>query len=877
MTCNHCVNAVTKALQGLQGVYSVQVSLEHSSAEVVHEEGSISVDRMKQVIVEEGYSTDGSVKEEPREETRPQPPTKAATPPATFKVEGMTCANCAQTIEKGLRKVSGVKEAIVNFPLERLSVTYDDSILNPDLIAGEVSRLGYAAIPEQKEGGGMIKFRIEGMTCANCAQTIEKALYRAAGVKSVVVNFSTEKGLVEFDEAVIDKNKILEAVKNAGYMGIEEGEQRTEGAIARKEKFRFFFALSLTLPMLAMWYTKPLGPNTHYAMALLATFVQFVSGSAFYRGAYYSLKNYSSNMDVLIALGISAAYFYSLYSLLFINPHVHAFFDTSALLITFILLGKMLEARAKGKTGQALEKLLSLQADKARLIENGEERMVAASLVKVGDLILVRPGEKIPIDGEIVEGSTTVDESMITGESIPVEKGMGDKVTGATISQSGVIKVKTLKIGKDTLLAQIVRMVEDAQSDKAPIQRLADIIAGYFVPIVVSLSILTFSLWYFYLGYEFLFAFTIMICVLVIACPCALGLATPTAIMVGSGIGLNQGILFKRASVLENISKLNIVLFDKTGTITIGKPEVVGVYPLNDLSEREFLKVTASGEVNSSHPLAEAIVRKAKIDGITLEPVSRCEEKSGRGTICEYGGKELRIGSPKLISDEVKSKEAAYSLGARLSEEGKTTIYVSWGDEVIGLIGLSDVVKENSREALGELHRMGLKTGLVSGDNQRVARAVAQEVGIDEVEAQVLPEDKINIVKKYQAKGLKVGMVGDGINDAPALAQADIGIAIGSGTDVAKETGEVILVKNNLMDVVRAIRLGKRTLRTIKENFFWAFFYNVLMIPIAAGVLYPINGIILRPEWACIAMIFSSISVVTNSLMLNRHGNKIFR
>jgi len=875
MTCNHCINAVTKALQKLEGVNSVRVSLENSNAEVTYEDRSISVEQMKRAIGEEGYSTDGPVQEQLKKEgQKPEPLKKAAT--ATFKVEGMTCANCAQTIEKGLRKVTGIQEAGVNFPLERLSVTYDDAVVHPDSIAQEVSRLGYAAIPEKEEGSGVIKFRIEGMTCANCAQTIERALNRVPGIKSVVVNFSTERGAVEFDESILDKNKILEAVKNAGYLGIEDTEGKVEGAIARKEKFRFFFALCLTLPMLAMWYTKPLGPNTHYAMAILATLVQFVSGSAFYRGAYYSLKNYSSNMDVLISLGISAAYFYSLYSLLFINPHVHAFFDTSALLITFILLGKMLEARAKGKTGQALEKLLSLQADKARLIENGEERMVAASLVKVGDIILVRPGEKIPIDGEIVEGNTAVDESMITGESIPVEKGMGDKVTGATINQSGVIRVKTLKVGKDTLLAQIVRMVEDAQSDKAPIQRIADTVANYFVPIVVSLAILTFSVWYFYLGYEFLFAFTIMICVLVIACPCALGLATPTAIMVGSGIGLNQGILFKRASVLENISKLDVVLFDKTGTITVGKPEVVGVYPLNNLSEKDLLKAAASGEVYSSHPLAEAIVRRAKIEGIVLEPVSRCEERSGRGTICECDGKELRIGSPKLIGDEVRAKEAAHSLGARLSEEGKTTIYVSWGDEIIGLIGLSDVVKENSREAIGELHTMGLKTVLVSGDNVRVARAVAQEVEIDEVEAQVLPEDKINIVKKYQEKGLKAGMVGDGINDAPALAQADIGIAIGSGTDVAKETGEVILVKNNLMDVVRAIRLGKRTLRTIKENFFWAFFYNVLMIPIAAGILYPINGIILRPEWACIAMIFSSISVVTNSLMLKRHGNKIF-
>lgn len=801
MSCNHCVDAVTKALQKLEGIKSVEVSLEGSFAEVIYEDGLITVNQIKQTIIDQGYRTD--------------------------------------------------KQAELEFPKGKEQTT--------------------------ERNMNKVFLRIEGMSCANCALNIEKALKKIEGVRSVKINFSTDSGVVEFDGEVVDKERILEAVKDAGYVGIEEGEKPKEEVVARKEKFRFFFALGLSIPLLILMYTRILEENTNYVVFILATLVQFISGSTFYRGAYYALKNYSSNMDVLITLGISAAYFYSVYSLFFLDPHAHTFFDTSALLITFILLGKMLEARARGKTGQALLRLLSLQADKARLIEDGKERIVAASLIKVGDLILVRPGEKIPVDGEIVEGITTIDESMITGESIPVEKRVGDKVTGATINQSGVIKVKTLKVGKDTLLAQIIQMVKEAQSDKAPIQRIADKAANYFVPVVVSLAIITFSVWYFYFGFEFLFAFQLMICVLVIACPCALGLATPTAIMVGSGIGLNQGILFKRASVLENISKLDVILFDKTGTLTLGKPEVVDIYPLNNLQERELLKIAASGEINSSHPLAEAIVRKAKIEGIQLEPVVHCEEKSGLGTVCEYKGKVLRIGSQKfIINNNVKVGKEAYSLGEIFSQKGKTTIFVSWGEEIIGLIALADVVKENSREAIRELQKMGLKTVLVSGDNWQVAQAVAREVGIDEVEAQVLPEDKINIVKKYQIKGMLVGMVGDGINDAPALAQADIGIAIGSGTDIAKETGEVILVKNNLMDVVRAIRLGRRTLRTIKENFFWAFFYNLMMIPVAAGVLYPLKGMVLRPEWACIAMIFSSISVVTNSLMLRRHAQKIF-
>jgi Cu+-exporting ATPase len=718
------------------------------------------------------------------------------------------------------------------------------------------------------------------MSCVNCAQSIEKAFKGAAGIKSVAINFSLEKGFVEFDEALTDRQKILERVKDAGYSAIEAGEEQRASGIARREKFRFFFALALTIPLVAFMYLMPFGHvGTNYVNFVLATLVQFVSGITFYSGAYHSLKNRSTNMDVLIALGISAAYFYSVFSLFFINPHAHTFFDSSAMLITFILLGKMLEARAKGKTSQALQKLLSLQADQARLIENNKERMVAASLVKINDVVLVRPGEKIPVDGKIIVGATAVDESMITGESIPVEKAAGDAVTGATLNTSGVIRVRTTRIGKDTLLSQIVKMVEDAQSDKAPIQRIADTVSNYFVPFVVTAALITFALWYAVLtipppeGFSrFLFSFQLMIAVLVIACPCALGLATPTAIMVGSGVGLKRGILFKRASVLERISKLDVILFDKTGTITAGRPEVVGIYPCSSYNVQDVLGIAAGAAANSSHPLAQTIVRKARQKDIAGEPVTDVQEVSGNGILCNWNGKQLKVGSSRFIAGEKELPPDVRRLREQIDNGGRTTVYVSLDDLVLCIFELSDVIKQDSRAAVEALHKLGIKTALISGDNNKVAHAVARQVGIDEVEGEVLPADKITIVKKWQQKGFKVGMVGDGINDAPALAQADVGIAIGSGTDVAKETGDVILVKNSLMDVERSIRLGRKTLETIKQNFFWAFFYNLLLIPIAAGILYPV---ILKPEWACVAMWFSSITVVSNSLMLKRYEKRL--
>jgi Cu+-exporting ATPase len=820
-----------------------------------------------------------------------------------IKVYGMMCTHCENTVSKALEKIEGVTDTDASFEKESVIVSFDSEKTDIDSLGSVITKEGYFLTPQSDVDDpekveisdkdvpvdkndddpniSDVSFNIEGMTCANCSLAIEKAFKKTDGIKQTSINLPLEKGFIQYDKSILDQEAVLNIVSQAGYKASIE--KNSDSNIAKKEKFRFLFALCLTVPMVVIMQSKifPMAA-TNYIMFFLATLVQFVSGLAFYEGAYYSLKNRTANMDVLISLGISAAYFYSVFSLFFLSPVKPVFFDSSAMLITFIMIGKMLEASAKGKTSLALKKLLALNADTARIVrQNGDEEVVSASIVEIGDIVKVLPGERIPVDGEITEGRTTIDESMLTGEPIPADKEKGSNVTGATINQSGVILVKTLKVGNDTILANIIKMVEDAQADKAPIQRLADTVSNYFVPAVVMASIATFCIWFFYADLTtlkettpFLFSFELMISVLVIACPCALGLATPTAIMVGSGVGLNRGILFKKGSVLENISKLDIVLFDKTGTITKGKPEVTGIYPIPDLTDDELLRIAASAEANSSHPLAKAVVNKAKESGISLEETMNSSEISGHGVKCTLNGKSLKVGNFKLIKNDMLNDKIRL-LGQKLADKGETTIYISLNRKIAGILALSDVIKTDSKKAVEMIHKSGIKTALISGDNRVAAEAVAAEVGIEEVEAEVLPEDKINYVKKWQAQGLKVGMVGDGINDAPALAMADIGIAIGSGTDVAKETGDVILIKNSLLDVDRSIRLGRKTLKTIKLNFFWAFFYNILMIPIAAGVLYPAYGIALKPEFASIAMWFSSLSVVGNSLLLKRYEKKL--
>ncbi|MDR3543848.1 MAG: heavy metal translocating P-type ATPase [Desulfosporosinus sp.] len=882
MSCQHCVNDVTKILGKFPSVEHIQVSLADSKATFDWEPDKVNLSDIRREIEEAGFSmekpTDGQLEEE---KTASFIPLESITSSAgeqkqQYKISGMTCANCALTIEKGLQKMPGVKTVAVNFASEKLTVEMDPNVVKEDALLAKIKDLGYAA---QSETGGKQRFNVGGMSCANCALAIEKKLRGTPGVQSVSVNFAGETVTVEFDPSVVNMKEIFEQVRDAGYTPIENKDEDQDDRTALKQRNWLIFSAILALPIMPLMYL-PMTRSVMYTILALATIVQFTAGWTFYNGAYHALKNRSSNMDVLVALGITASYGYSLMTTLhmffptifFEGPN---FFDTSALLITFVRFGKYLEAKAKGRAGQALKRLLELQADKARLFVDGEEKEVAASDLKIGDVVIVKSGERIPVDGEIIEGQASIDEAMLTGESIPVDKGVGTPVIGATINRSGSIKVKMTKSGKDTVLSGIIKMVEDAQGVKPPIQRLADTIANYFVPTVVSISIITFVVWYFAFHSAFVFAFTAAIAVLVIACPCALGLATPTAIMVGSGVGLNRGILFKSAVVLEGIAKLQVIGFDKTGTLTKGTPEVTDIVPYASYSKQDVLLITASGENPSLHPLAQAVVAEAKKEHLALREVADYSEEGGFGVTCTYEGQSLLIGNIKLMrlhSIDVQVVEQDFR---RLAESGRTTSFIALGGQVIGLIALADVVKVSTKEAIERLHQLGLKTFMITGDNQKIAQMVGDQVGIDDVIAEILPQDKINIIKKYQDQGFKVAMVGDGINDAPALAQSDIGIAIGSGTDVAKETGDVVLVRNDLLDVERAIRLGRKTLSKIKQNLFWALLYNTIGIPIAAGVLYPITGKLLPPEWAGLAMAFSSVSVVTSSLMLRKYDKRL--
>jgi len=879
MTCNHCVQTLTKALKKLPGVEDARVSLEGKSATVRFDEKRLDSARIGEAIVEAGYevgdeSEDG---EEPASKSSAKGESPARASPdirkARFKLSGMTCANCANTIEKRVREMDGIASAAVNFAAEMLSIEYDAGIITPDAVTGKVKDLGYGARSEDGESG-KLSFSVGGMHCASCAGNIEKKLGSAAGVKTVAVNFTAEKATVEYDPSRIDRARIFRMVRDLGYVPREEDEKpETED---RSELYWLLYSVALTVPILVIMYSGLLGPATPYALFALTTVLQFTAGFTFYSGSYQSLKNKSANMDVLIALGISAAYLYSV-AVTFLPslmPSGHLFYETSAMLICFIRFGKMLEARAKGRASRALQKLLELQADRARVLVDGEEREVAASDVSVGDVVIVRAGEKVPVDGVVLEGTSSIDESMLTGESIPVDKGPDDEVAGATINRTGVLKIRATRVGKDSVLSQIVRMVEEAQGDKAPIQRFADTVSNYFVPSVVLIAIVTFILWL-ALGTPtasagtFILALSASIAVLVIACPCALGLATPTAIMVGSGIGLGRGILFKKASVLENISRLQAILFDKTGTLTQGKPRVTDAVTFGGgLTEDELLRLAATAESNSSHPLAEAVTEEARARGLEIAQSAQCEEMGGKGIVCTLNGNDIAAGNRKLMEQLGIDCSHSDAETERLMSEGKTLIYIASERRLSGIIALADTPKENAASALDELKKLGLKTGMITGDNRRVADAIARQLGIEEVEAEVMPEDKIAAVKKYQARKLRVGMVGDGINDAPALAQADIGVAIGSGTDIAKETGDVVLVRNDLFDVVRAIRLGRFTLRKVKQNLFWAMIYNCLGIPIAAFGL-------LEPRWAGLAMALSSVSVVTNSLLLKRANRKL--
>lgn len=715
-----------------------------------------------------------------------------------------------------------------------------------------------------------ITLKISGIHCQNCVTTIEKALKKEPGIKFANVNFATEKAAVEYDEKQLDENKLLLLIKKTGYESrvVEESEKidLKEKAVELKQlRFKVILAAVLAIPtlILSMFFSNNQFPFQDYLVWILATPVQFYVGRQFYQGAWTALKNKTSNMDTLIALGTSAAYFYSVYVILF-AAEGHQYFEAAAVLITLVILGKYLEAVAKGKTSAAISKLMTLGAKTATIIRKGQELKIPIDEVQKGDLIIVKPGEKIPVDGIIVEGHSTIDESLVTGESIPVEKKKGDEVIGSTINKQGSFRFKATKVGAETTLSRIIKLIEEAQTKKAPIQKFADQVSSYFVPIIILIAILTFTIWFSILQATTEFALIATIAVLVIACPCALGLATPTAIMVGTGKGASQGILIKGGEALEMAHRLKSIVFDKTGTITKGQPEVTDI-----IGEKKVLELAASIENNSEHPLAEAIVRKGKESKVTFRKITGFKALIGKGVKGKIGQKQYYLGNPRLMQElkiNLKNQEQKIR---QLEEEGKTVMILAEGKKVLGLIAVADEIKPDSSLAMKKLQELGIKVYMITGDNYRTAQAIAKKAGIKHFFAEVLPEDKVKYIKKLQKEG-KVAMVGDGINDAPALAQAEIGIAMGSGTDVAMESGNIVLMRNSLLDVPKALKLSKLTMNKIKQNMFWALFYNVLGIPIAAGVFYSFTGWLLNPMIAGGAMALSSVSVITNSLLLKR-------
>ncbi len=831
----------------------------------------------------------------------------------TFPVMGMTCANCVATVERSSKKAEGVIDANVNFASEKVTVIYDPAVTNArevtEHVIERVKKAGYE-IPT-----ATVELPLVGMTCANCANTIERTLNKVDGVLEAVVNFASERATVAYAPGAVTKADLVAAVRKAGYDVVEvddEEEMEDAEALARKAELkrqqkRLIIGAIFTVPLVTLTMLRDFGFLGEWAHAAwvnwfflaMATPVQFYVGKDYYTGAYKSLRNGSANMDVLVAMGTTVAYFYSLAVLIattFFNSDrlgTGVYFETAAAIITLIVLGKLLEARAKGQTSEAIKKLMGLQAKTARVVRNGEELDVPIAEVVKGDTVIVRPGEKIPVDGVVLEGHSTVDESMLTGESMPVEKEAGDEVIGATINKQGLIKFKATKVGKETALSQIIKLVEQAQGSKAPIQKQADRIAAWFVPAVITIAALTFIVWYAATG-DIVAATLRVVAVLVIACPCAMGLATPTSIMVGVGKGAEYGILFKNSTALEYAHKLNAIVLDKTGTITKGEPAVTDVVAAKqfaangrpasstpgvlvaDYSPADYLlRLAASAERGSEHPLGEAIVRAAQEKGLPLSEPAEFEGIAGHGIAAVVDGHDVLAGNRRLMERENVNLNGLEAEEVRLQNEAKTAMWLAVDGEAAGIIGVADTIKEGSKEAVAQMHEQGLTVVMMTGDNEATAKIIAGEVGIDRVFAEVLPGDKAGYVSRLQEEGFFVGMVGDGINDAPALAQANVGIAIGTGTDVAMEASDITLMRGDLRSVPQAIRLSKATMKNIKENLAWAFGYNTVLIPVAAGALAPFEWAPdflrqLSPIMAAAAMAFSSISVVSNSLRLKR-------
>jgi Cu+-exporting ATPase len=812
--------------------------------------------------------------------------------PVTQKIDlpviGMSCASCVTRIEKGLSNLPGVSEAQVNFAAQRATIVYNPAQAEPGDMIRTVSELGYGTNAQK------VVLPVQGMTCASCVSRVQTALNQVPGVIDATVNFATEKATVQYIPSLVGVKDLARATEAVGYKLLQvnethesvDEEKQTRVAEFKKLRSKLIAGLLLVVPIFILVHWNNFGLSKLFALSGQANFmlqllfqtpVQFWVGWQFYKGAWTAARHKTSNMNTLIAVGTSAAFVYSILATFFPDLFsaegltARAYYDTAGAIIVLILLGRLLEARAKGQTSEAIKKLIGLQAKTATVMVDGIQHEIPVEEVLIGDIVVVKPGEKIPVDGVIIEGHSAVDESMVTGESIPVEKIVGHEVVGATLNKTGAFKFKAAKVGQETMLAQIIKMVEEAQGSKPPIARLVDVIAGYFVPAVIGVATVTFVIWFFFGPAPALtYAVLNFVAVMIIACPCALGLATPTSIMVGTGKGAEHGVLIRGGEALETAHKLDAIVLDKTGTITRGEPEVTDILTASGYQKEEVLYLAASAEKVSEHPLGEAIVTEARNKDFTLGEPTDFSAIPGHGIETTLDGKKLLLGNTKLMKDKHIDLENMAPRFDSLSSEGKTPMWVAVDGNIAGIIAVADTLKESSRVAVAALHKLGLEVIMITGDNRQTADAIASQIGVDRVLAEVLPEGKDREVKKLQADGKKVAMVGDGINDAPALARADVGIAIGTGTDVAMESSDITLISGDLTGVVTAIALSKATIRNIKQNLFWAFAYNTVLIPVAAGVLFPFFGILLNPIFAAAAMGLSSVTVVTNALRLRR-------
>jgi len=910
MTCEHCQKRVHDAIISLDGVTSAHVDLEAGQATVSYDSSIVDLELIKQAVRDVDYqvvdedeacpvpTSEGkkllTLVDEQKTSKKEPVSSSGEIKKATIGVTGMTCASCAQNIEKGLDKLPGIHKAVVNLTTEKAMVEYDPALVNPEQFNTTITDLGYGVVKDS------VTLYLTGMTCASCAQNIEKGLKKLDGVYKVSVNLPTEKGHIEYDSAKITIKELVKAVKDIGY-GAEEiqgsdvdREREAREKEIQSQKRNLIIALILAVPVSIGEMGQNISqlvaaiPNimsflgNDYFQLIFASLVMLIPGKQFFTGAYKGLRHGATDMNLLISAGTGSAYLISTASI-FLDlgaAFEHKYFGTAVMLITFIVLGRYLEAKSRGKTSEAIKKLMGLQAKTARVLVDNVETEIPIEDVRPGDIVMVRPGEKLPVDGIVTEGRSAIDESMLTGESIPVEKNAGSEVIGATINRTGTFKYRATRVGADTALAQIIKLVEDAQTSKAPIQRIADIVAGHFIVTVMSIALLAFFYWYF-IGFNqfniaseygitspFLAALLISITVLVIACPCAVGLATPIAVMVGTGKGAENGILIKGGEALETAQKLDTIVFDKTGTLTKGEPALTDVVVTAEgIDETTVLQLAAITEKGSEHPLGEAIVNGATQRGLDIPDGQDFNAIAGHGVEVTYDGSRILLGTRKLMSDKGMDPTPMNKTMEDLENDGKTAMLIAKDNEIIGIIAVADTLKEHSADAVRYLQKMGLTTVMITGDNKRTANAIARQVGIDRVLAEVLPQDKANEVKKLQAEGRKVAMVGDGINDAPALTQADIGIALGSGTDVAMESGQIVLIKDDLRDVVSSIELSKKTMTKIKQGLFWAFAYNAAGIPIALGVFGPY---LVAPALAALFMAMSSVSVTTNALLLKR-------